>query len=415
MDRDKLSSGLILQILNGTQAGVQTALKDGRYLIGGDPGSCDLIVDAGSGGQHLALLVVEEADLLVRALSGEIRRDGKLLNLGEFVPLDVLSPLTIGKAHLAVGVADGDFDSVALPVLADEPDEWAVELSPRSHWAQPTSWLLGLGGIGVTALAIAATLVGMDQESSGSLTGEKVDQIQQILQDKNIREVTLQAKGSPAKLHATGYVNDAKELRQLNEVLANTPAGGVVSVQLVDELRLALTTRIGNKNPQFEATYVGGGKFRTVVDASDYRSAKQAIEGAFRDLPGLTGTTLVVSDIVDAHSRDSSLIHVTRLPGSTGRVAIAGEDLPMLMASDPDQMFVEVRYGQLPSVVTREGKRLFVGAAFGDGSQIVQISRDGVLVTKQGRERLLVFSANRELPRLYRPARKLDVAVSEKP
>ena len=402
----------VLKVLSGAQSGVQKALKDGRYLLGDDPGSCDLVVEVGSG--VLCLLVVEGALVMVQPLSGQISLPGRPLAQGKLARLPAMTPLTLGDVHFAIGDSEASFDQIVLPVAQ-------AAAAGKTHAPRPRPFSAALAGItGLVGIGLAAAVVwlgvnGLTRDTIASLSAEQVTRMKQELLTRELNEVQLDMKGEPAKLHASGYVADREALRALNEIVERSPSGGVIAVQRIDDLQLALTSRVGKRSTDAEVQYLGKGQFRVTVQAAEYPVTRSAVEEAFRDLPSLMGTEVVVADVVDVGTRQASVIKVTRLPGSTGRVDIAGDNLPMIMSEHPQRMFIEVRRGRVPSVVTRGGRRLFVGASLEDGSRITGIDENGVVLMKGNRERMLSFAPADSWPRRYLPARRIHVARSNQP
>lgn len=409
------SDALVLHVLSGTQAGVQTELPEGRYLVGGDPSTCDLVVE-GDNTNTLCLLVVETAALFFQCLAGEVHLDGKPVAQGKLHPLKHLSALSIGPVHLAVGKTSADFEAVDVPSRLGIPDSIpaARGARPRRGWAGIAAWSAGVTGAIAAGLVVAIGFAGLSNPSTSGLSMEQFSSIERNVAEQRMSEVRLEMSGTPPKVHATGYVTDRKELEELKDIIADSPSGGIVSVQRIDDLREALISRLSGESSVSVVDYAGAGRFRIKVTASEYPAISKVIEGAFRDIPALLGADLVVSDVVDLVSRSSSVVSIARLPGSTGRVSVSGDNLPMLMTSNPHRLFVEVRRGKVPSVVTRTGSRLFVGAALNDGSRIAGINDRGVVLIKQDRERIVSFAQGDGGRRFHR-ARRIHVAKSERP
>jgi hypothetical protein len=127
------SSGLILKILNGIQAGVDVALFDGDYVLGtGD--DVDIQIYDVMLSPHHARLLVRDGKVSIAPLSGSLHmRSGFTLEPGDAErPLYPLDVVTIGTTHFAVAPASADWAS--LGTIEPEP----VPAKP-SFFDQPVS------------------------------------------------------------------------------------------------------------------------------------------------------------------------------------------------------------------------------------------------------------------------------------
>lgn len=390
-------SSQVFRILNGNQQGVGAPLTLGRWLIGNDPNCCDLIVEPGSPGDYLLVLNLDESGATVKPVQGPLWIGDKAIDQPVAQRVRPLEPITLGRVSIAFGPENADFDQISLPATLLRPGQTAslasTPLVPKTHWAGKVTSVLGgtfvlLSVVMLIAAAIwwAGVVRGTSAQTNRSLTESMAHAREQISQ-AGFDEVSLKLDEQSSRFVATGYVKNDEQLDELTRVIGQVDLPTDVSVVRVEPLRRALAERLGRAGLPQAVRYAGDGSFSLAMLAREYRRLATLAESAFRDLSALRTLKVDVTDIQSPATLLPVMVSLERVPGSLGKIAISGDNLPMLGMTGSDRLFVEVRAGAVPSVVTRDGRRLFVGAVLPDGSQISHIDSRGVVIAKSGASR----------------------------
>lgn len=393
------SPPLVFRILNGNQQGVGAPLSPGRWLVGNDPACCDLIVEPGCPGEYLLVLNLGEAGATIKPVQGALWLGERAIELPVSQPVKPMEPITLGRVSFAFGEQDADFDRIELPEVLTRPGQTAslasTPLVPRTHWAGRLTSVLGGTFVLLSTLMLVAAalwwsgLTGFADRDAGRSLAESMTDARGQISRAGFNEVQLRLDEQSARFIASGYVADETRLAELTKIIGNVDLPTDISVVRVDTLRRALAERLQRAGLPDQLQYAGDGSFSMSMLASEYRRLASLAESAFRDLSALRTVNVSVTDIQNPASLSPVLVSLERVAGSLGKVSISGDNLPMLGMAGSDRMFVEVRAGAVPSVVTRDGRRLFVGAVLPDGSQISHIDQHGVVVAKHGASRLI--------------------------
>jgi type III secretion protein C len=394
---EAVKAALLLCVLSGRQSQVQTTLADGNYLLGNDELSCDIVLDLGLPERHTAYLRIEGDRLTLLPIAGDAWLGERHLDVQQPVSLMKGEVFTLGRVSLAIAPGGFDFSRLQLPAAlrkaGDTPELAAVALPPRSPSALRAAGVFRAALLGTCALSVTAALVW----GSGAVSAQRdpdamtaagdLQRLDAQLNAEPQHELRVVQDESTSQLVVEGYVPDTEALARLERTLQHWPQAALLRVHPVAPLQHSLERRFVEVMPAAELSYLGDGAFETRATSQQMDALREAAERALKDLPGVKAVHVVLSDVTVRESGEPARLSLARSATRQGQVVVSGSAAPWPPAQPERPRFAEIRWGEVPSVLTRQGERLFAGARLADGGVISRIERNAVFVSRAGAER----------------------------
>ena len=406
MNASHANAPLLLRVLSGRQSQVETRLEPGNYLIGNDEASCDVVVEVGVPGRHSAYLRVDADRLTLIGISGDAWVGGRHLRVQESISLLQGEVFTLGLVSMAIAPAGFDFAGLALPAAlrkaGDRPELAAVALPARTPAALRAATVFRAALFGTCALSITAALVwgsgavSAQRDAAAQTGAEGVQLLQAQLGQLPGHELQVRVEGPEQQLVVEGYVPDTQAHAQLERTLQRGPRTALMRVYPVAPLQRSLERQFAQVAADARLTYRGDGAFELRATSHDIEALRETGERAMKDLPGLKSLHCVLSDLTLRESGQPAQLTLMRSASRVGQIVVTGPAQPWPPLQPEAPRFAEIRWGEMPSVLTRQGERLFAGARLADGSQISRIERHSVTISRAGAERVEPVGAGAE-------------------
>lgn len=381
-----------LHVLSGRQTGVQTPLTEGRHLVGNDESCSDLVVELGAdGARHLAMLRVDGQALTLIAMAGTVRVDDRALLPQQAHALQAGQHFNVGEVTLALTEPGTTINAAAARRSASTSRaDTAAGRAPRAAHAIRAVLVLAV------ALAAGSALMWGSGQVQARLSTPAIDserageRLSSLVKALNLPELRVQADSSDPHPRVEGYVPDGPTYARLEAELARDGQGAVMRVHTVQPMEDSLRQRLREHQPQLQVSYVGAGVFETRIASERFGVLRAAGERAMKDLPGVQALRFNFTDLHLAESGQSAHATLSRSQQRLGEFVVTGDGMPLPAEGTALPRFVEIRWGELPSVITRQGERFFAGSRLADGSQISRIEPRAVVLLRGGVERLEV-------------------------
>lgn len=387
---------LRLRVLNGRQSQAEAPVAAGANLIGNDAEACDIVVDLGTPERHLACIRRDATGLVLVPMAGDAWLGERHLEAHAALPLPAGTVFTLGRVSMAVAAPGFDFDALALPQAlrkaGDRPELAAVALPRRSAGALRATSVLRGALIATCAITVAAALVWGSgavsaHRGADAVAGSHIEKLRASLAASDWPELAVRQDETQGQVVVEGYVPDTEAVSRLERQLGSGPRAVLLRVHAVQPLAESLARRFAAAEPAAAVHYGGQGRF-TVATASERVAALTEVgERAMKDLSGVRALDFELADVLDPAGQRAR-VSLARSPDRLGQFELSGHGVAWKGAAAAVPRFVEVRWGELPSVLTRQGERLFAGATLPDGSVIRRIEPEAVVVARAGVERI---------------------------
>jgi hypothetical protein len=388
---------LVLRVLSGPQSQVETTLAPGSALIGNDESHCDIVVDLGVPGRHSAYLRIEGTRLTLVCISGDAWVGSRHLEAHTSMNLLQGEVFTLGRVSMAIAPAGFDFAALALPGAlrkpGDRPELAAVALPARTPAALRAAAAFRAALFGTCALSLTAALVwgsgavSAQRDAAAQVGSEGLKSLQAQLRQLPGHELTVRLEGVEQQLVVEGFVPDVADHAELERTLQRGARPALLRVHPVAPLQQSLERLFAEVPADAQLAYRGDGAFEIATTSRDFDVLREAGERALKNLPGLKTLHIVLGDVRVSGSGEPERLTLARSATRAGQIVATGPTQPWPPLRPEAPRFVEVRWGELPSVLTRDGERLFAGARLADGGQISRIERHAVIVSRAGAER----------------------------
>jgi hypothetical protein len=388
---------LNLRVLSGRQSQVEAPIEDGRYLIGNDEADCDLVIDLGVSDRQVVILRAEGTMLNVIVLAGDAWVGDRHLGPQQSSTLRLGEVLTVGRVSMAIAAQGFAFETLRLPDAlrkkGDRPELAAVAMPPRSNRALRAATVFRTAVIAAFAISAGGALVWGSGLVSASrdptVSGSPADnaELQSRIRAMGFSDVRVIADGTAGQSVVEGFVPDAAAYTQLEQALSRLPRVPALRVHPVQPVSDALALRLSQLDPALQMKYVADGTFEIATPSERFLPLRDTLERALKDLPGIKAIRIAFTDMVVPGSTQKAKVTIARSATRLGELVITGDKVPIPGLGAEPSTFVEIRWGELPSAVTRQGERLFAGARMPDGSVISRIEPDAVILAKGGAER----------------------------
>ncbi|HUG22598.1 SctD/MshK family protein [Piscinibacter sp.] len=366
-----------LRVIDGPQRGACSALAAGRPAIVGGDWSGDIVL-RGEGLAECRISVTPHPNgMRLEVLGGNVRVNARSLQPGEAIELPLYTPLQLGDAVVALGVA-GDASWARLtagpapegqaPAVVDEPVPTLLAGDTRESGARRarrwSRWLVSGGG------AVAAAAMGMLAFAYTAAPPSAPPQEQ-----ARRAEATLHAAGFPrlvaqpapnGEVFVSGYLESGEERARVERLLASQTMPTRLSVWVNEQVAGAVLDVFRVNGVVAEAEVTGPGAVRVATHENDVARLEQIKLIARRDVPGL------------------SVIEVRNAPPPAA-------PSPGPVVDDPGKRVASIVPGDPSYVVTADGTRYFEGALLPTGHRIAGIQEHEVLLEKGGTRTPLRF------------------------
>jgi hypothetical protein len=388
---------LVLRVLSGRQSQVETVLAPGNYLIGNDEANCDVVIDLGVPGRHSAYLRIDGDRLTLVGISGDTWVGTRHLVAQASMPLLQGEVFTLGLVSMAIAPVGFDFAALVLPGAlrkpGDRPELAAVALPARTPAALRAATVFRAALFGTCALSLTAALVwgsgavSAQRDAAAATGAEGLQALQGQLRQLPGHELTVRVEGVEQQLVVEGFVPDVQAHAELERTLQRGARSALLRVHPVAPLQHSLARQFSEIAADAKLSYRGDGAFEIAATSQNFDALREAGERALKDLPGLKTLHIVLADVRMRESGAPERLTLARSATRAGQIVATGPTQPWPPLLPEAPRFVEIRWGEMPSVLTRQGERLFAGARLADGSQISRIERHAVIVSRAGAER----------------------------
>ncbi len=388
---------LLLRVLNGRQSQAQAPVADGANLIGNDAEACDIVVDLGTPERHVACLRRDPAGLVLVPMAGDAWLGERHLEAHAALPLPTGAVFTLGRVSMAVAAPGFDFDALTLPQAlrkaGDRPELAAVALPRRSVGALRAASVLRGALVATCAITAAAALVWGSgavsaHRGADTMAGGHVEKLRASLAASDWPELSVRQDETQGHIVVEGYVPDTEAVSRLERRLGSGSRAVLLRVHAVQPLAESLARRFAAAEPAAAVHYGGQGRFTVATTSERVAALSEVGERAMKDLSGVRALDFELADVLDPAGGQRARVSLARSADRLGQFELSGHGVAWKGASAAVPRFVEVRWGELPSVLTRQGERLFAGATLPDGSVIRRIEPDAVVVARRGVERI---------------------------
>jgi hypothetical protein len=397
---ERAATRCVLRVLTGDHAGAESEIVSDRVLIGNLEHECDIVLDVKSQGRHACLVRVSDDGWTVLAIAGELWLDEAYIAPQQTCMLRPGQVLTLGRVALCLADPDTiDWAQVRVPRELAKPEvEGPVPHAPllpnptamRRRW-QALKLVAGLGTGGLVLVSAAAYLsqawvvrdIGPQAEAARLQADRAL-----VGSLPFTREVSvIPHPEQPRKLLLQGYVPERQQLALLDTTLQRIGTTAELRVHAVDALGDELGRRFdGMLRQQVRYEQQGRYELETALERLPLHDRQARV--TLQEMPAINGLALKT---VDVQGPDGKPV-VVRYERSSERPGdLVVSHLDDALGRKPVKV-LEVRLGELPSVVLEDGMRYFVDARLPDGSTIASIDAQRlVLRFPSGSEREVAF------------------------
>lgn len=398
----------VLKILNGLHEGAEIPLSAGTYSIGSNEDNDLVLHDAGIP-EQLGSFEVEETQVLFKAVGAE---EGQVTQVPVQTEMN-LSGLSFG-VYAADDVWHGKGEDKNTDELEDDiefkPEESSL-IDPLDHYARPKSKALPLA-IALAVLSVGALTYRLWPASSEA-EAEKMTSAEAIAQKY---ELSLKRSPGATGMHLAGYLKNKQQLAQLQQDIQK---GELKSINIQVKLQDALIERakVSLNLQKINSVTVKPGSHASELELSGYIETEQQLEtlvnNVKKDVPSVAkwvesvdtkqDRMLGLKKILKDHNLDR-----IKLESAPGRIKVIGSvskeeaqrwsqveaeykskfnAQPPLSAAQATSLELDVQsvnIGPVPYIVTKDGRKLMVGASLEEGVTIEQIHADRLLLRKNG-------------------------------
>jgi type III secretion system YscD/HrpQ family protein len=385
-----------LRVLSGMHTGAESTLQAERVLVGNLEDECDIMLNVGLTEPHACLLRMSADGWTVLSIAGNLWVDETHVELQKKSVLRAGSVLTLGRVGFAISDSDAfDWSKVKPPFNLVRPDPSgplpAIALAPSAQDTRRKWHAIRLAaGIGVSCLVMASAAAYVTQilnkrAPSAEAAGKKLEYDKQMIAAlPSGKEVSLVPyPESPGKVIVQGYVASKAEAGELAEALKKAETNADIRVTPVDDLSKALKRRFTNVGEE-GIRYDENGRFVVTSKGEDVPVHDKQARMALQEVPSVTGLDLSVSDMQTSDGAPVVVKYARRVDRPSD---VTVTNLDAALGRKPFTV-LEMRGGDLPSVVLEDRMRYFVGGKVPNGSTIKSINNTTmVMLTPQGVER----------------------------
>jgi len=388
-------AGRALRVLNGPHGGAQVAIEAERLLVGNLEHECDIVLDVTVPERHACLLRVGPDGWTVLAIAGDLWVGAEYLAAPHTRDITPAEVLTLGRVSFTVvDSTAASWAGVKPPLTLVKPVESQnvprMPLLPsKKEFVQRWTTVTVVTGASIGALVLAAAGVLLAQAwrepaADPAAVEQRLREWQERLSELPYgRELRVQASTDHRhRLVVRGYLPRAADRPLLEAFLLQGRVEAELRTEAVDTTAAELARRIGDVARE-SVRYLGSGVFELQASASDAQRLEQRARQTLQEMPSVMSLRLVLVPAVAG-----------AVPGEL-RLGRAHEGAAEISVQRPTQVVPpepaasrapaalsvrEVRLGRLPSVVLTQGARYFEGATLPDGSMIVRIQPDRLLL-----------------------------------
>lgn len=372
----------ILRVLNGSQQGTAMALrKGGRLLIGTMPHDDVRLLTPAGDEQVEALLQLEKGHTALTLVKGGAWLDGQPVAPGVPHPLKPYKVVTLAGVAFAIGHAGSDnWAKIQLPSTLNPyqpggegsgPTPAVVPLLPTMQRERAMKHFVALGLFGLGLVVLGGGLMMYEQASvppGGEMAKPAVDPLKQPLW------ATPDGAESTPGLGAAM----ASEARKGSSGSGHKGAGRAPDAEAVtaEVQQIFEAHRI-----PAEVITLETGRVLAVVEAKHEDASRRAARRALADVPAVREVVIEVLDRPDVKTQKPVRTVVNSQTKDSGARA---SDQAWL--GDNDRV-VQVRLGEVKSLLMTTGGRYFEGAQLPSGYTLEKISAERVQIGKNGGSR----------------------------
>ena len=420
-------SQLLIRILSGPHVGAEMMLGEGQHTIGSGE-NADLILNDPLIVAIHAELQIDGGSIHCLAKEGAVVMDGAEHSEVALAPFQ---PFTLGTTHLAIGPADQQWPTIELPHLANpranvpEPEESAGALDQQTavttdadvadadetdddEAASKTGPSMG-SAVWMAALGLAALLVPLlifvaslwmrpayiEQEVSDR---ERVERILQEFAEGEALEISEQE----GALFVSGFLDTKQQRRELLTTLYEQVPG--LSARIVDTESLVDSVKevIGMGELSLDAQPGAPGEVVVTGQIDDeaverWATAKKRIERDVRLLDKLTDRVGQAAQAVlpPAVATETTMnANPAAMPPTVMEESVPAPKMVKAKPGEgPTLAFTGVVIGDTRMVTLSDGRRIFEGAAVGDGYFLAEINANQLVLRKGNEQRIVSIGA----------------------
>lgn len=368
-----------LLVLGGMQAGARSALAPGVHLLGNEA-CCDVMVELGA-----APKTVIKLDVAVRKISITLIEGQGAVGAVELLPNRRVTLRSADLLRLGPVTVQLSFES-ASPARA-KPASFLSNKKLRFIAGAAASGVTALGLVLALALVIPPPKAAMARAQEASAA--KLHGLAEVIAAQGFQElVVTPAEGSGAPV-ISGVLPTAADIAGLESALERARLPVVLRVKAGDALVALASAHLQGLPGVSGVRHVSAGVVLADVAGQGLTRAKAAARQLLTYEPTITEVRLLLTDVtpvVASASAPPATVSLKRL--ADGGVAVSEDWSTGPTQGDVLSWVIDVRVGELPSIVTRDGARLFEGGRLPDGSYIASISASQIVVRHGSLQRL---------------------------
>ncbi|MFM2398644.1 MAG: hypothetical protein RL341_801 [Pseudomonadota bacterium] len=404
-----------LFVLSGLQAGVSTALPEGRFVVGNTQEDSDIVLELGVAGRTLCLLRVERSQIVAMSLAGDVWLGEKYIEPQHAHELPSGQVLTLGRVSVAVLPAGSDaWRDLAVPTQLERPAAAggpatvalasAAAAKAARKWRNATIYCLGL--MCAALLAAGFYVITHEPQTAATTLQQSRDKLAVQLAEAGFQYVGVTVDRATARLSIQGYVKDAAALEKLKSIAAAQTATPLLQVRVDDVVVQAVQRQFDSSALKLDIKYAGKGWFAIETTGDQRPALEQVAAKLMQEVQGVEGFEIRYLDLLSEADRLPVMQKLTRQTDGRGQGAAQAYS-----RAQPSVRVLEIVLEDVPSIIASDGKRYFEGALLPDGSEVKAIQQDRVLLLKNGIERADVLHPS-ATPQPIGPPQGLDAAPS---
>ena len=360
-----------LLVLGGMQAGARSALAPGVHLLGNEA-CCDVMVDLGA-----TLKTVIKLDVAARKIGITLIEGQGGLGAVELLPN---RRVTLRSADLLrLGPVTVQLSFEAATSGRTKPASLLSNKKLRFIAGAAASGVAAFGLVLALALVIPPPKAAMARAQEASAA--KLRGLAEVLAAQGFGELAIAPPDGSGAPVISGVLPTSADIARLASALEQERLPAVLRVTAGDALVALASAHLQGLPGVSGVRRAAAGVVVADVAGPGLARAKAAARQLLTYEPAITEVRLLLSDVtaVDASaSAPPAAVSLKRL--ADGTVAVSEDWSAGPTQGDVMSWIIDVRVGELPSIVTRDGARLFEGGRLPDGSYIARISASQIVV-----------------------------------
>ncbi|MGL4233142.1 MAG: SctD/MshK family protein [Casimicrobium sp.] len=383
---------LVLFVLNGEQTGATVTLQPGQRYLVGDSLDNDVVIETGERDSQLLILFNDEG-LVVRHLSGRVWVGETPLAEQQMQPLPSATPVTLGRACFAVGHSAATLRAVALPAVltvANGTKESVVPLRPNPSRGAARVWRYAAMAaiVACAALGFAAYELWRAEQAKlarAANVARLAASIVEFSKDGRERELVVTLDAAKHWVSVTGYAlsADSAAAAQAHAQTLDVPLRW--HARNVSQIQAKLNERLGALGLPATSNYLGQGTFEIAIRSAQLPALRRGGLSLFRDASGLERLAIKINDVLWIATLTPVEISMSIPRSRPDQVEVQAPDVPYLdVFTGPLSINRLELDARARAVVTKSGERYFEGAKLPDGSELSEVARTHITLSKNG-------------------------------